>query len=312
MDHSRGFSGRRRCGFTLVELLVVIAIIGILIGMLLPAVQQVREAARRISCTNNLKQIGLALHNYHSSNSEFPPGFTLANRTSGNGTFGWACFTLPFIEQGNLFNSINPRDQTQLPSSDLDLGGAVIPGFICPSSSLPERSGQGFAKCNYVGNQGAENSRAHDDGGIFDDNANYRIADISDGTSNTIMVGEADGSPVETSARADNSFPVWIGAPSFEGQWHVAFARRSILRRGDALRGFNQPHANGVSGDFEAALFSSRHAGGAVFGLCDGSVHFISDTIDTGSFGITRTSPPPDGTYMKLIVRNDGQVTGQF
>ena len=306
MHRSPRCSHIRRLGFTLVELLVVIAIIGILIGMLLPAVQAVRAAARRISCTNNVRQIGLALHNYHSANSEFPEGVSLDRADSPNGNYGWATFTLPFIEQGNLFDQIDTLDSTQPPSSDLNQGGAIVPGFVCPSSVLPERSDQGFAKCNYLGNQGVGNSRTVDDGGVLDSNLVFAIRDISDGTSNTIIIGEADGSPVQESAGNDNSFPIWIGTPTFNGDFQHGQARRSLLRRG-SVDGFNNAHNNGIAGDFAPETFSSRHTGGAIFGLCDGSVQFISDTIETGT-----NDDQPDGTFVQLIVRNDGQVVGEF
>ena len=309
MHRSPRCSHNRRLGFTLVELLVVIAIIGILIGMLLPAVQAVRAAARRISCTNNVRQVVLALHNYHSANSEFPEGVSLEGSASiqnGNGNYGWATFTLPFIEHGNLFDQIDTDDGTQPPSSDLNQGGAIVPGFVCPSSVLPERSDQGFAKCNYLGNQGVGNSRTVDDGGVLDSNLVFAIRDISDGTSNTIIIGEADGSPVQESAGNDNSFPIWIGTPTFNGDFQHGQARRSLLRRG-SVDGFNNAHDNGIAGDFAPETFSSRHTGGAIFGLCDGSVQFISDTIETGT-----NDDQPDGTFLQLIVRNDGQVVGEF
>ena len=298
--HPKQFNRR---GFTLVELLVVIAIIGILIGMLLPAVQQVREAARRISCANNMRQIALALHNFHSVRSEFPEGVSLDQASNPNANYGWATFTLPFIEQDNLFNQIDTQNSSQPVSSDLDQGGTIVPGFVCPSSALPERSKEGFGKCNYMGNQGSGNTRTSDDGGVLDSNLVFAIRDISDGTSNTILIGEADGSPLQESAAIDNAFPIWIGAPTFDGNFQHGQARRSVLRRGDFAEGFNRASPNGGPGDFDAALFSSRHTAGANFALCDGSVRFIEDTIETG----TRNNPP-DGAYMKLIIRNDGQV----
>ena len=291
----------QRLGFTLVELLVVIAIIGILIGMLLPAVQQVREAARRITCANNLRQVALAHLNYHSSHSEFPPGFVLDNSNDRFPSHGWACFLLPFIEHNNLFQTIDPQGLSDPLENTPEEGGAIVPSYVCPSSNLPEISPDGFGKCNYAGNQGYDNSRLKDDGGILDDNSSVSLADVVDGSSNTIIVGECDGSNLES----DDAFPIWIGPP--EGGNRIAFARRSILRRGDFVNGFNLERAGGQPGEFDAALFSSNHPGGALFGLCDGSVQFLSETIDTGT-GID----PPDGTYMKLIIRNDGQVTGTF
>ena len=291
----------QQLGFTLVELLVVIAIIGILIGMLLPAVQQVREAARRLACSNNMRQIALAHQNYHSTHSEFPPGFVLDNSNNRFPSHGWACFLLPFIEQNNLFETIDPQGFSDPLESTPEEGGAIVPSYVCPSSNLPERSPSGFGKCNYAGNQGYDNTRLKDDGGILDDNSSISSDGITDGLSNTIIVGECDGSNLES----DDAFPIWIGPP--EGGGRIAFSRRSVLRRGNPINGFNLERPGGLPGEFDAALFSSNHPGGANFGLCDGSVHFLSETIDTGT-----VVDPPDGTYMKLIIRDDGQVTGTF
>jgi len=312
----------QQTGFTLVELLVVIAIIGILIGMLLPAVQQVREAARRSACSNNQRQVCLALHGYHDTRGQFPAALVWddSNRIA---TFGWACFILPFLEQNNLFDSLDTRNTTAAVNAIYpdglaedpapDVGGFVVPGYVCPSSSLPTHNVKGYSKCNYMGSQGYGNSKDIDDGGIFDTNLEVSLRDITDGTSNTIMIGEADGSAREENPiNGDNSFPVWIGpdAPIGHGS-AISFARRAVVRRGDWAVGFNDPNPNGEPSDFHPALFSSRHSGGTLHGFCDGSVRFISETIDSGSFLVDENTLP-DGTYLMLMMRNDGGVLGEF
>ena len=288
-------SNRTR-GFTLVELLVVIAIIGILIGMLLPAIQGTREAARRVSCSNNQRQVGLALHNFHDSRNAFPPGFI---RMGSAHSYGWATHILPFIDQGNVYDNIDPRNNSLSVSVDSadDRGGAAISSFVCPSSVLESHDANGFSKCNYLGNQGHSNG-AGDFGGIFNDNSKIRIGSISDGSSNTILVAEADGSPLAS----DDSFPVWIGPAGS----NIFQSRRSILRRGNFIQPINSPSFDDPR-SFSPAIFSSQHPGGAVHAFCDGSVRFIRDTIELGT-----SNTVPDGTYMKLIVRNDGQVVGSF
>ena len=133
-SRSAALPRRPRCrAFTLIELLVVIAIIGILIGLLLPAVQKVREAANRMRCANNLKQIGLALHNYHNSNEAFPPG----QRGSGVGTVAnWRVLIFPYLEMGSVYNAMQ-LSNTHSASSNAVLNGQAFPAWVCPSSSLP-------------------------------------------------------------------------------------------------------------------------------------------------------------------------------
>lgn len=148
---AKPLSTTNRRGFTLIELLVVIAIIAILIALLLPAVQQAREAARRSQCRNNLKQIGLALHNYHDNYNAFPPGALAMNVTTGvayklgdaepsrsnvGGGWGWSTFILPFIDQAPLYSSLNPNGNN-FPLNPTALTRTILPVYICPSEASP-------------------------------------------------------------------------------------------------------------------------------------------------------------------------------
>src|SRR5438046_1669421 len=212
----------RRQGFTLIELLVVIAIIGVLIGLLLPAVQKVREAAARTQCKNNLKQIGLAFHNYHAAQGSFPPGFasqaaTVDGPSLGPG-WGWAAHLLPYFEQDNLYRQIDfTKDIAHPANAQARMTSLRI--FLCPSDNSPRptftvRDDAGTAICdvafaNYVGMAGVYEVTGYPDTsngspGVLLRNSRVRVTDITDGSSNTLFVGE----------RASKQSPqtTWVGA----------------------------------------------------------------------------------------------------
>lgn len=284
---------RFRTGFTLVELLVVIAIIGILISLLLPAVQMAREAARRSSCSNNLKQIGLALHNYHDTNNAFPAG-------SLPSFVGGFVAILPFMEQNNRYQLYN----FSLPYTD-PVNRAVLDQrielYLCPSMPIMrpvplvaanEIGGPG----SYLLNEGTGSYMAVNNGlapivwpAYGYSNAFTNFSSFSDGTSNTFAAGET------TYDMFDYVWP--SSTPTVGGQLRFGTARWGVgypaVSMGTTGRPFNLHSVAGNGG------FQSMHPDGANFLLVDGSVRFISDSINTQ-------------TYQALGSRNGREVLGAF
>lgn len=307
-------------GFTLVELLVVIAIIGILVGLLLPAVQAAREAARRMQCSNNLKQMGLAMHNYHDAHKVFPPGLVVQNAdpqwtAAGNDlhveSWAWGSFLLPYIEQSALYNQmgVGQGQLLQTIASTTTLALTPLSVYRCPSDAGPavRAPSGGFAEwatSNYKACTGhrrdaltiAVNTEARS--GMFWQNSKNGIRDMSDGTSNTILIGEIAFQRGPLQPRAG----VWVGSLRAMG----GNSAKDVFANG---RGAIN-HSNTVFNEL-AESFSSLHVGGAQFVLGDGSVHFISENIEYITNGPNNTSPI-DSTYERLTGRADGQVVGEF
>ena len=200
---------RNRRGFTLIELLVVIAIISIMAALLLPAVQKSRAAARRTQCSNNLRQIGLALHNYHETNKCFPPGTVeagLRGTAPSEPAWAWGVMILPQLEATPLYQQLNPKQQTlsQVLTNQTALVQKVLPVFVCPEDSAPTLNTHRLfdtleiAKSNYVAS--APNATVWDPSnpgpvgfinrGMFTGDSHVRISDIRDGTASTFLIGE--------------------------------------------------------------------------------------------------------------------------
>ncbi len=282
-----------RRGFTLIELLVVIAIIAILISLLLPAVQQAREAARRSSCKNNLKQVGLALHNYHDTHRTFPPGWV---RGAADSSPGWGTFTflLPHLDQANLYNTLNPGPAA-MPSAANANTQTVLSVYVCPSDTGPNINAalSSHGKSNYIcvmGSNVAPSASAVGDG-LFYRHSSVRIRDITDGTSNTFAIGERyyDGAAgVSSSSRIGG---VWVGTNGGGGRTHVQDCRD--------ISGNYINSATAPSSTESEYAFSSRHVGGAHFLLADGAVRFVSENLN-------------GGTYADLATRDGGETIGEF
>jgi prepilin-type N-terminal cleavage/methylation domain-containing protein/prepilin-type processing-associated H-X9-DG protein len=293
-----------RRGFTLIELLVVIAIIAILIGLLVPAVQKVREAAARAQCVNNLKQIGLALHAFHDTYKRFPP----EGATDANNRWGWAVAILPYLEQGNLFRGLGspnifsttstmPGSATTIfPSTGTALLQTRIPTYLCPSD--PEQSDtndnfNNYGASNYVISEGVISWLDTSLGAT-------RIASITDGTSNTILAGERD--------RQIGIGAIWAGRRNTGGSVGGAARERPntpyLGNRGSKCCSGEQPSPPDPC---RRGGFSSGHTGGVNFVFCDGAVRFISETIETDPTMVGCGAPRKSNyLYQKLYWLNDG------
>ncbi len=313
-----------RRGFTLVELLVVIAIIGILIGMLLPAVQSVREAARRTQCANNQRQLALACLNYESAHMHFPPGlncpigggsgsfFSSSTFTNGRpfpepphqGRFGsWMVWIMPFIEQNNLYSMLDLTVRERAFNSvAIDSPGAqLVDAFLCPSDIAPEVIQVGsngfFAPNSYLGVGGRSvwfiAGGASGDG-MLTYNSSVKFGQITDGSSNTLLIGERLSMD-----------PEWPDFHTYRGwAWSNALAARNCLSGVLAPINYNFPVGSGPNPGFDLTdlkfnSFSSGHTGGANFAAADGSTHFMSQQ-GAASLAILEF----------LAIINDGNVAG--
>ena len=320
----------KRKAFTLVELLVVIAIIGILIGMLLPAVQQVREAARRVTCANNMRQVVLAAHNHESGHSEFPPGVNLGPRLSSTAF----AFLLPFVEQNAVFETINVNGSYNSQQGSQ----AQIPSYLCPSDDaigrfmIIQNQNQPIARSNFVVNFGSDTMMTAQNSapvfnnswpsssdqpdfttdGPFQSGSPRGFGDLSDGSSNIAFVSEVisgkddDGTDNEVDIRG-----IWnaflAGSSWYTHKNTPNSSTPDVAPVGGAGRSWipdmppaNMPGTNTADQyDLFHAAARSTHPGGVNLGMGDGSTRFVTDDVNVL-------------TWSNLGSINDGQVLGDF
>jgi prepilin-type N-terminal cleavage/methylation domain-containing protein/prepilin-type processing-associated H-X9-DG protein len=272
-------------GFTLIELLVVVAIITVLISLLLPALQKVREAANRTQCMNNLKQIGLGCHHYHDIYQSLPPGyFATAPYPDTTPGWGWGAYLLPYLEQESLYRKI---DFSQPMQQNPAVIGSMLKVYFCPSDQAPPQpfsitdgtleSIVSAAPSSYAASVGDDSSEADapTGNGMFYRNSKIRFTDITDGLSSTTIVGDRAWSQVEG---------IWAGAPNSgitragrRNPWPNATASAPVLVL---------VHNNWINiiTDSDGGLddFSSNHPGGANLLFADGSVHFLQSITSDG------------------------------
>ncbi|MFY9254186.1 MAG: DUF1559 domain-containing protein [Fuerstiella sp.] len=310
---------RRKSGFTLIELLVVIAIIAILIALLLPAVQQAREAARRTQCKNNLKQLGLAMHNYHDVYDALPLG--MVHRIN------WRVSILPYLEQANVYNKLdfNASFQGNAVSANTQvLGGIVMSAMICPSNIIDPLTNNAYGTnsqkmqyANYLAIAGAvDTSMAnnapsgkcnsyygwHCDNGPMLINQRVKFRDLTDGLTNCLIIGEQSG--------RDEGMSYGDRRNGYHGGWHGTGDTKNtaafVTGIGSGITPIQYP-LNSDCTDFWACqvpylnsnILNSEHVGGVQFALGDGSVRFLSENMDLV-------------TLKRLAMKSDGEVVGEF
>ena len=306
-------TGREKRGFTIIELLVVIAIIAVLVSLLLPAVQQAREAARRTACKNNLKQLALAMHNYESTYQVFPPGYIhrfgpigspeeLANHAG----LAWGAMLLPNLDQASLFAEFDSRVPIW-DSVNLEPREVFLQVFLCPSDTYSEGTFvvrddsvdpvEQYAGASYAANWGPSDALVNLDDtplqsqGVFYRNSSTRVRDISDGLSNTLAIGERTNGPIPRGTTGG-------GHAVFETAWPAAVREITDYTddHGHMVLFETQFRPNQPGGDDKG--LSAPHAGMAQFAYCDGSVHALSENIDAG-------------VYNALGTRAGGEIVGE-
>jgi prepilin-type N-terminal cleavage/methylation domain-containing protein/prepilin-type processing-associated H-X9-DG protein len=321
-------------GFTLVELLVVIAIIGVLVGLLLPAVQSTRESARRSRCSNNLKQIGLALHSFHDSKKRLPqaciPTGGSGGTMAGNMGWSWPVFVLPFMEYAEVYDRLKVQNgYPEWGTASPDTAKAPIPTFLCPgckvglldpAAKIQAEMGWGAiasSKTNYLANggpkwtyRGTSSSRQQASLGAIRKETGIKFSDVTDGLSKTLLIGEGGGTPATPGDEA--LMPsIWVCTTD------MGSAMAQVLR-----------YASDKINSGTRVAFGSTHPGGAQFGMCDGAVRFVTDQVEfiAGGmiWGADLDDPaqlpaqladyvsPSKGVFQKLSARNDGNGVGEF
>jgi prepilin-type N-terminal cleavage/methylation domain-containing protein/prepilin-type processing-associated H-X9-DG protein len=296
-----GTGNRPAAAFTLVELLVVITIIGILIALLLPAVQAAREAARRMQCSNNFKQVALALHNYHTTMACFPPGqfnpdVAHEGKAGDPRWWGWSTYLLSYIEEQVVYDMINfnsPNDYFT-PGPNRIAAATKISAYQCPTDPAHDRlmtiTSAGTPDCGMTDMCGVSDTTYFMTGrgmvtgyprafpgvdGIFGGSLPCRFADIKDGASNTLMIGEVTAEGV-----GSTNGPIWLA-------YNIRDTSFGINSYYSLVGGHYRPAA------YVTAVFASLHPGGCSFAMADGSVCFLSENIDQHTLGALTTR---DGT----------------